>query len=152
MNPPQTYLTLSLRHLGYNTTEANLLSIPSTVLGMITLLIFCYLSEIIDSRVGATVILQIWVLPLLAALYTFNEKTSNWVYFAVVSLIAGFPYVHPVQVAWASTNSYSVGTRTVSASIYNMFVQTGGIIGVNRRSTTSWTFSDRCWSAVEYLS
>lgn len=131
VNPPQTYLTLSLRNLGFNTTEANLLSIPSIVLGIITLLIFCYLSEIIDSRVGAAVILQVWALPLLVALYTFNKQTSQWVYFAVVTIITGYPYVHPVQVAWASTNSYSVGTRTVSASIYNMFVQAGGIISSN---------------------
>lgn len=95
------------------------------------LLVVCYLSEIIDSRVLATVTLQIWVLPLLVALYTFNADTSSWVYFAVVTLITGFPYVHPVQVAWASTNSFSVGTRTISASIYNMFVQAGAIIAVS---------------------
>ncbi|RDX51208.1 MFS general substrate transporter [Polyporus arcularius HHB13444] len=131
VTPPQTYLTLSLRNLGYTTTQANLLSIPSKVLGMILLLVFCYLSEIINSRVISTVLLQFWALPLLIALYTFNEQTSQWVYFAVVTLIAGFPYVHPVQVAWASTNSSGVGTRTVSASIYNMFVQAGGIISAN---------------------
>ncbi|OBZ78848.1 hypothetical protein A0H81_01447 [Grifola frondosa] len=131
VTPPQTYLTLSLRNLGFNTTESNLLSIPSTVLGTITLLISCYLSEIIDSRVIATVILQFWALPLLIALYTFTAHTPQWVYFAVVSLITGYPYVHPVQVAWASTNSYGVGTRTVSASIYNMFVQAGAIISAN---------------------
>ncbi|CAL1694579.1 unnamed protein product [Somion occarium] len=131
VSPPQTYLTLSLRNLGFDTTMANLLSIPSTVLGIITLLIFCYLSEVIDSRVGTSVLLQFWALPLLIALYTFTEDTSQWVYFAVVTLVTGFPYIHPVQVAWASTNSYSVGTRTVSASLYNMFVQTGGIISSN---------------------
>ena len=99
----------------------------------------------------ATVFLQVWALPLLIALYTFDEATSQWVYFTVVTLITGFPYVHPlspnpifraserlihvsllsrVQVAWASTNSNSVRTRTVSASAYNMFVQAGGIISV----------------------
>jgi hypothetical protein len=75
------------------------------------LVVAAYISEIIDSRVFATVILQVWALPLLIALYTFNQRTSQWVYFAVVSLIAGFPYVHPIQVAWASRNSQSVRTR-----------------------------------------
>lgn len=91
----------------------------------------CYFSEIINSRVAATIILQFWALPLLIALYTFTSQTSNWAYYAVVSLITGFPYVHPVQVAWASSNSYSVRTRTVSASIYNMFVQAGAMVGVS---------------------
>ncbi|KAI0778763.1 MFS general substrate transporter [Trametes elegans] len=131
LQPPQTYLTLSLKNLGYTTTEANLLSIPSKVIGMIGLLVFCYLSEIVDSRVIVTVLLQFWALPLLVALYTFTSTTSPWIYFAVVTLVAGFPYVHPIQVAWASTNSSGVGTRTVSASIYNMFVQAGGIIASN---------------------
>ena len=135
MQPPQTYLTLSLRNLGYTTTQSNLLSIPSKFLGMVLLIAFCYLSEIINSRVIATVLLQFWALPLLIALYTFTQQTSPWAYFAVVTLIAGFPYVHPVQVAWASTNSYGVGTRTVSASIYNMFVQGGVIISVSISSS-----------------
>ncbi|KAI0684762.1 MFS general substrate transporter [Cytidiella melzeri] len=131
VTPPQNYLTLSLRALGFDTTQSNLLSIPSTVLGIITLLIFCYMSEYIDSRIGALLTLQIWALPLLIVLYTFTTSTSNWVVFAVVTLITGYPYVHPVQVAWASTNSHSVGARTVSASIYNMFVQAGGIVSAN---------------------
>ncbi|KAF5355755.1 hypothetical protein D9756_003708 [Leucocoprinus leucothites] len=131
VGPPQQYLTLSLRNLGFNTTETNLLSIPSTVIGTVMLLFTAYFSELVNSRVAATVILQLWALPLLIALYTFNSHTSQWVYFAVVTLVTGFPYVHPIQVAWASRNSYSVKTRTVSASVYNMFVQAGAIIYAN---------------------
>ncbi|ESK92158.1 major facilitator superfamily transporter [Moniliophthora roreri MCA 2997] len=131
VGPPQTYLTLSLRNLGFDTTESNLLSIPSTIIGMTMLVFTAFLSEIVDSRVMATLVLQIWALPLLCALYTFNENTSQWVYFSVVSLITGFPYVHPIQVAWASRNSYSVRTRTISASVYNMFVQAGAVIYAN---------------------
>ncbi|EPQ60318.1 MFS general substrate transporter [Gloeophyllum trabeum ATCC 11539] len=129
--PPQNYLTLSLRNLGFNTTESNLLSIPSTVIGILMLLFTAYMSEIVDSRVASTIILQLWALPLLIALYTFNKNTSQWVYYAVVTLITGFPYVHPIQVAWTSRNSYSVRMRTVSASVYNMFVQAGAIIYAN---------------------
>ncbi|KAL0951757.1 hypothetical protein HGRIS_008429 [Hohenbuehelia grisea] len=131
VGPPQTYLTLSLRNLGFDTTESNLLSIPSTIIGMLMLLFTAYVSEIVDSRVAATMILQLWALPLLIALYTFNHDTSQWVYFAVVTLVTGFPYVHPIQVAWASRNSYSVRTRTISASVYNMFVQAGAITYAN---------------------
>ncbi|CAE6508875.1 unnamed protein product [Rhizoctonia solani] len=131
VGPPQTYLTLSLRKLGFNTTEANLLSIPSVVIGIITILFTSFLSEAINSRVLATVVLQVWALPLLVALYTFNQHTSQWVYYAVVTLVTGFPYIHPIQVAWASRNSYSVRTRTVSASVYNMFVQAGAVVYAN---------------------
>ncbi|KAK7465323.1 hypothetical protein VKT23_005302 [Stygiomarasmius scandens] len=131
VSPPQVYMTLSLRNLGFSTTETNLLVVPSTVIGMLMLLFAAYFSEIVNSRVAATMILQIWALPLLIALYTFNESTSQWAYFAVITLITGFPYVHPVQVAWASRNSNSVRTRTISASVYNMFVQAGAVIYSN---------------------
>ncbi|TCD62157.1 hypothetical protein EIP91_007285 [Steccherinum ochraceum] len=131
VGPPGTYLTLSLRNLGFDTTQSNLLTIPSTVLGMIMLLVFCYLSEVINSRVLAAVSLQIWALPLLVALYIFDENTSPWQYYAVITILLGYPYVHPIQVAWASSNSSGVGTRTVSASLYNMFVQASGIVSVS---------------------
>ena len=111
--PPQTYLTLSLRHLGFTTIKTNLLSIPSYALTIILLVFMALVSEVINSRVGATIVLQLWALPLLIALYTFSAETSQWVYFAVVTLIAASPFVHPIQVAWASRNSYSVRTRCV---------------------------------------
>jgi len=129
--PPQVYLTLSLRDLGFNTTQAALLSIPAYVIGSIGLLATAYLSEMIDSRTLATITAQIWTLPLLIALYTFTSETPQWVYYAVVTLIVGYPYVHPIQVSWASRNSYSVRNRTVSASVYNMFVQADVIIYSN---------------------
>nr|VWO98472.1 Laccase-2 (EC (Benzenediol:oxygen oxidoreductase 2) (Diphenol oxidase 2) (Urishiol oxidase 2) [Ganoderma boninense] len=150
VQPPQTYLTLSLRNLGYTTTQANLLSIPSKGLGMILLLLFCYISEVVDSRIAILVALQFWALPLLVTLYTFTSETSPWAYFAVVTLIAGFPYVHPVQVGWASTNSGGVGTRTVSASIYNMFVQAGGMIG-HAPATDEWILPSSRFEQHEYL-
>lgn len=51
---------------------------------MTNMIITAYLSELINSRVLATVTLQLWALPLLIALYTFTTHTSQWVYFAVV--------------------------------------------------------------------
>ncbi|KAG8739180.1 hypothetical protein FRC10_006071 [Ceratobasidium sp. 414] len=129
VGPPQTYLTLSLRNLGFNTTEANLLSIPSVVIGIITILLTSFLSEAINSRVLATVVLQFWALPLLIALYTFDKATSQWVYFAVVTLITAYA---PVQVSSrkgnCTKNSLDFGAYPVSASVYNMFVQAGAVV------------------------
>jgi hypothetical protein len=120
--PPHLYLTLILRGLGFSTTQANLLTIPGKVITALGLFLCAYLSELIDSRAITAVIVQIPVLPLLAVLYTSDQMTSKWVYFTAIMLATSFPYVHPMQVAWASRNSYSVRTRTVSAAAYNMFV------------------------------
>ncbi|KAF9225352.1 hypothetical protein BS17DRAFT_801418 [Gyrodon lividus] len=131
VGPPQTYLTLTLRNIGFTTTQSNLLTLPSTVLGLINLLVASYLAERIQSRVLGSLVLQIWALPLLIALQSFGLSTSQWNYYVVVTLITGLPYVHPIQVAWASSNSGSVKTRTMSASVYNMFVQAGAIVYAN---------------------
>ncbi|KIJ66393.1 hypothetical protein HYDPIDRAFT_86987 [Hydnomerulius pinastri MD-312] len=131
VGPPQTYLTLTLRNLGFTTTQSNLLTLPSTVCGLLTLLMTSYFSERVQSRVSACLVLQLWALPLLIALRTFGTNTNQWDYYVVVTLITGFPYIHPIQVAWASRNSGSVRTRTLSASVYNMFVQAGAIVYAN---------------------
>jgi nitrate/nitrite transporter NarK len=73
VGPPQTYLTLSLRSLKFSTTEANLLSIPSVVIGIITILFTSFLSEAINSRVLATVVLQLWALPLLVSFFCLGK-------------------------------------------------------------------------------
>ena len=89
VNPPQIYLTLSLRRLGFNTTESNLLSIPSVILGLVLLIAIVGFSERINSRVIACITLPIWALPLLVALYTFDSSTSQWAYYTVITLVTG---------------------------------------------------------------
>jgi sugar phosphate permease len=110
--------------LKFDTIQTNLLTIPSTVIGMSGLIFCAYLSEMVNSRVLATVLLQFWALPLLIALYTFDQNTSRWVYYTVVSLItgatclriesqaahaltSGYPYIHPIQGEPAHDAGYS---------------------------------------------
>ncbi|KAI5456037.1 major facilitator superfamily domain-containing protein [Mariannaea sp. PMI_226] len=130
--PEQQYLTLSLKGLGFNTFQSNLLTIPWTVMHMITMLILTFVSELVNERTFVSMIGQIWILP---CLIYFNvadtSSVSRWVIFAVTSVLLSYPNAHPIQVAWNSRNSNSVRSRTVSAACYNMFVQTGAIISSN---------------------
>jgi hypothetical protein len=48
--PLGQYLQLSFRQLGFNTTEANLLSIPNQVLTIINLVIITVVSELVGNR------------------------------------------------------------------------------------------------------
>jgi hypothetical protein len=47
------------------------------------------------------------------------------------SALPDYSTAHPIQVAWCSRNSNAVRSRTVSAALYNMTVQAGGIIAAN---------------------
>ncbi|CAM1500827.1 Fc.00g099890.m01.CDS01 [Cosmosporella sp. VM-42] len=129
--PPDQYLTLTLRNLGFSTFDSNLLSIPTQVLGAITMLLLTYFSEIWNERAFLGAFGQLWVLPNLISLAVLPNSTPSWAKFAVLTVLLSYPSAHALQVGWCSKNSNTVRTRTVSAALYNMFCQVGGIIHAN---------------------
>ncbi|KAI1486463.1 major facilitator superfamily transporter [Biscogniauxia mediterranea] len=129
--PVGQYLTLSFRGLGFNVIETNLLSIPNIVGSCIMMLLITALSELVDNRSFVAMAEDAWLLPCFAALLALADPINPWVYFAIATVLLAFPYTHPIQVAWTSRNAGSVQNRTVSASLYNMWVQVSGMIGAN---------------------
>lgn len=129
MTPPQAYLTLTCKALGFSTFETNLLTIPAYTLFILQLLFWTWASEKINQRFLIGLIAQFWTLPLLIALETLppHFPHSNWVKWTLSTLIVGFPYPHAVIVALTSRNAGSVETRTVGSSLYNMAVQAANV-------------------------
>lgn len=131
VGPPATYLTLSLRQLGFSTFQTNLLTIPSTVFGMITMFGITLISEVVDDRALVAMAEDFWALPFLVAIYCLPANPNPWIYYGLASALVSYPYTHPIQVGWASRNSGAVASRTVNASLYNMMVQASAIISAN---------------------
>ncbi|KAK7207358.1 major facilitator superfamily domain-containing protein [Myxozyma melibiosi] len=123
-----TYLTLTLRSLGFTTLQTTLLTLPKQFLTLFTLLAITYVSQRFNQRSLLGVFAQAWVLILLIPLRVFDANTNRWSKYAVTSILIGHPSTHAIQVAWTSRNSNSVRTRTLSAALYNMFCQLSGII------------------------
>ncbi|TFK28560.1 allantoate permease [Coprinopsis marcescibilis] len=130
-SPPGTYLTLSLRNLGFGTFHTNLLTIPSAVGTIITMWIIAIVSETVNDRAYVAMIEDLWCLPFLIALRLLPDNPNPWIFYGVATGLLAFPYTHPIQVAWCSRNAGGVASRTVNASLYNMFVQTSSIIAAN---------------------
>ncbi|KAG6836160.1 hypothetical protein H0H93_010751 [Arthromyces matolae] len=128
ISPPATYLSLSLRNLGFDTFRTNLLSIPSSVAGMVTMFGITMISETVNDRSWVAMMEDLWALPFLVAIYSLPDKPNQWKFFGLASGLLSYPYTHPIQVAWCSRNSGAVASRTVNASVYNMFVQASSII------------------------
>ncbi|KAG8700735.1 hypothetical protein FRC09_005786, partial [Ceratobasidium sp. 395] len=126
--PPLTYLTLTLRSLGFNTLHTNLLTIPSSVFFIINSLLLVQFSRIVNERSIVCSIGSIWMLPLLVALAVLPDSTNAWIRYTLVTLLISYPYAHPILAAWNSQNSGTVRTRTVSVALYNIFVQAGSVI------------------------
>ncbi|KAF6757620.1 allantoate permease [Ephemerocybe angulata] len=130
-SPPAQYLTLSLRNLGFNTFETNLLTIPSAVGTIITMWVIALVSETVHDRAYVSMLEDVWCLPFLIALRALPDKPDPWVFYALATVLLSYPYTHPIQVGWCSRNAGSVASRTVNASLYNMFVQASAIISSN---------------------
>ncbi|KAK7703381.1 hypothetical protein SLS64_009050 [Diaporthe eres] len=129
--PPKTYLTLSLKALGFTTFNTTLLTIPVTIFAAINMLWVTYLTERFHQIAIIGLLAQIWVLPLLIVEYTSITELSSWGQYALTFIILGQPSVHAAQVGWCSRLSNAVRTRTVSAAIYNITIQLSGIASSN---------------------
>ena len=96
------------------------------------MMLMTYASEKTNQRAYMSVATQLWVLPCVVALLVLPLSTENpWSTYAVLVVLLSHPSSHPLQVGWCSRISGSVRTRTVSAALYNMFVQLQGIIIAN---------------------
>ncbi|KAI0537442.1 major facilitator superfamily domain-containing protein [Xylaria digitata] len=129
-SPPSKYITLILKGVGFDTFTTNLLTIPFNALHIITLLLLTRLSEYLNERTLVSSLQNIWILPTLAALRWWpGTVVDAWGTYALLTVLLGYPYCHAILVAWVSRNSNSVGTRSVSAAVYNMAVQAGNVVG-----------------------
>lgn len=128
--PPFSYITLTLKGLGFGTFNTNLLTIPYSAFHIITLLLITQLSERTNERTLVSMLQPIWTLPCIVALRFWpGSGVQAWNTYALVTVLLSYPYCHAILVAWTSKNSNHVGTRSVSAALYNMFVQLGNICG-----------------------
>ncbi|KAI0376673.1 MFS general substrate transporter [Hypomontagnella monticulosa] len=129
---PQQYLSLSLRGLGFDTFQTNLLSIPYLVLKIINMMALATLAEYTGQLAACASIFQFWCLPFLIYLRVVDTtQVSKWLTWGMISLLLAAPLGHPVQVGWISRNANTVRSRAVGAALYNMFLQSGVIISSN---------------------
>ncbi|KAF1938119.1 MFS general substrate transporter [Clathrospora elynae] len=130
-SPISAYLTLQLRSLGFGTFETNLLTIPASVLFILQLLFWTYISERFNERFLVGLMSQIWALPLLIAVEFLSSDASPWTRWVLSTLLVGHPYIHAILVGITSRNAGAVRTRTFASALYNMCVQAGSIISQN---------------------
>ncbi|KAL6819940.1 major facilitator superfamily domain-containing protein [Trichoderma camerunense] len=128
-SPPGTYITLTLRKIGFDPFTTNLLTIPSNIFHIINLILITRLSEWLNERTLVSMLQVIWTLPCVIALRWWpGVMVNQWGTYALVTVLTSYPYCHAILVGWTSKNSNNVGTRSVSAAMYNMCVQVGSVI------------------------
>lgn len=94
--PIASYLTLTLKGLGWNTFVVNLLTIPAYVLFLIQLIFWTWVSEKINNRFLIVLFCQFYMLPLLVALEVIPSSENPWVKYVLSILMVGYPYIHAI--------------------------------------------------------
>ncbi|KAF1961087.1 MFS general substrate transporter [Byssothecium circinans] len=128
-SPVQGYLTLTLKRIGFSTFNSNMLTVPSAVLQIITMLGLAYSSDHFNERTLHIIFGEFWIMPLLVALVTLPDGGREWGRFTLITLISGYPYFHPLVSSWISENTFDVKKRAITAATYNVIVQIGSLIG-----------------------
>lgn len=104
----------SLRGLGFDTFQTNLLIIPTQVLQIITLLTVTLLADWTGKLAFNGIIGQVWALPFLVSLYVLDTtKTNKWIIWALISLLLGYPSNHSVQVGKSLASFHLNGLQNV---------------------------------------
>ncbi|KAN0099264.1 MFS general substrate transporter [Hyaloscypha variabilis] len=120
-SPPNTYISLTLKSLGFSTFNTVLLQIPPNVFHIIALILLTRLSDYLKERTLVSMIQNVWILPCVIALAVWPDVIKNaWGTYAVVCVLLSYPYCHAILVAWTSKNANNVGNR--------MSVQIGNVI------------------------
>ena len=95
--PSNSYITLIIKSLGFNTFQTNLLTVPGYVLFIVQLLFWTWMSEKFNNRFGIVLVCQLWMLPILIALEVLPPSAAHmWTRYALNTMLVGFPYVHPI--------------------------------------------------------
>lgn len=135
--PVANYLSLLLRQLGFSTFNTNLLSIPPSILSIVTMVPLTWLAgKFRNGNAIANYIQSLWCIPFLAILRYWpgaqlNSNGKLWPTYVILVLALGYPCAEPITITWTSANANSVGTRAVSAAVVNIFSQMASIIGNN---------------------
>ncbi|KAH3679415.1 hypothetical protein WICMUC_001035 [Wickerhamomyces mucosus] len=131
-SPVSTYLTLTLRKLGFSTFKTNALTIPYNIITIFTMLGVGYLTEILQSRALILATIPIWIISTILPLrYWPGSQVNVWGTYALLTVSLGHCPTWPITISWCSANSNSVRTRAVSSAVVNVFSQLAGIIAAN---------------------
>jgi hypothetical protein len=95
--PVQGYLTLTLKRIGFTTFNANMLTVPSAILQIFTMLAISFSSNYFNDRAFHVIFGDFWVMPLLIGLLTLPNGGRDWSRFTLVTLISGCKFVSEPQ-------------------------------------------------------
>lgn len=117
LTPLQTYLPSVIKSFNFNVFVANALTAPPYLLHGIIMIMFVHHSDKTRERgyhgaFGASWQLLGWIF-----LWALPEGAGRGIKYFAATFLASWPYTHPLNVAWMSENTGSIGKRTVASGL-----------------------------------
>ncbi|KAJ3738672.1 MFS general substrate transporter [Lentinula detonsa] len=114
-SPLSVYLPSVIKTFDFSIFVANALTAPPYILQCCTTVLFIWHSDRVGERgfhgaFGATWQLVGWIL-----LRCLPSDTSKGVRYFAALIVACWPYTHPLNIAWMSENTGSIGKRTLAS-------------------------------------
>ncbi|KAG9947399.1 MFS general substrate transporter, partial [Aureobasidium melanogenum] len=126
-SPVSQYLVLNLRQLGFSRFESTVLTIPSDVLRVVTVLALTRSSGHFKEKAFHCTIPTCIEIPLFATLLLLPSHGYAWARFAVLTLIIGAPNSHPIMVSWISCNSFDPKKRGIAIALFGTIHEIGSV-------------------------
>ncbi|KAI9492274.1 major facilitator superfamily domain-containing protein [Zychaea mexicana] len=116
ITPITTYLPSMIRDGGFETTTANLLTVPSYIINGIFSILIAWSSDRHGEVSLHCMIGVIWSLACFAALRALPADTDRWNTFGAAMMAAASPSWHGMHIAFMSSNVAPVGKRVLCYS------------------------------------
>lgn len=112
--PIGTYLPSIIRDGGFSVTTANLLTIPSHIIGLVFSIIIAASSDRYGEVCLHALIGVVWQAVGYAALWGMPVDASRWSKFAAATVTAAAPSWHGMHIAYMSANLSPAGKRALA--------------------------------------
>ncbi|KIY68935.1 MFS general substrate transporter [Cylindrobasidium torrendii FP15055 ss-10] len=113
--PLGTYLPRVIKLFHFDVFVANALTAPPYILQFILTLIMIHNSDRLHERGLHGAFGSLWMLAGWILLRCLPSDTSRGIKYFAALLVASWPYTHPLNVAWMSANTGSIGKRTLGS-------------------------------------
>ncbi|KAI7882665.1 MFS general substrate transporter [Lichtheimia hyalospora FSU 10163] len=114
LTPIGTYLPSIIRDGGFSVTTANLLTIPSHIIGLIFSIIIAASSDRYGEVMAHALIGVVWQAAGYAALWAMPVDANRWTKFAAATVTAAAPSWHGMHIAYMSANLSPAGKRALA--------------------------------------
>lgn len=109
--PLSSYMTLTLKRIGFSTFDSNMLTIPAAVLQMITMLLVAKSSDYFNERTFHAFFGEFWIMPSLIALIALPDGGRNYPRFALTTLVSSGSATRRILIRHPNPRSYIEDTR-----------------------------------------